>query len=442
MSATAAALGAVARGVAAYCAGTGGGPRFYTKGSEEFRSFVNEVAAATARYLGGLPAEESSLRIAVLRRFWGLLHALAKPVADADTLNTPVAIVKLLERAATLQNGGRADIVLLHSPELNYFEHSRNRFRAIYRQLQESIEGLPSFPEHLCMIGLPFSQARRYLTNICLFHEIGHFLAEDRQPLRKVENLIREVVAPMTNEPEAASWVADRLRAWAEELFCDLFAARWIGPAYTFAFAHVMELLGMLDPSEIRQFSDSHPAVGFRLGLQRRRLEKDGWWDAIRGIEGRGRGSSPYFELIGTVPVGASDYEFRGPQGQGLPMLLTAFSQVASDVEDLLDRGFPLDRRRAPEIFRDRWPAAKACLENAIVPSAAFEDVGREDQGIVALVNAAAYFQVSQVSALEKKLEPQPGASKLDHLGRCLAKVEEWSLTAVENASYAGAGAP
>src|SRR5215472_6261323 len=64
---------------------------------------------------------------------------------------------------------------------------------------------------------------------------------------------------------------------WTQEIFCDLFAIRLVGPAFSFA---ILEILGMLGFSmeKIVTFDLTHPAPAFRFAEHVRMLREDSWW--------------------------------------------------------------------------------------------------------------------------------------------------------------------
>ncbi len=425
------------------------GLRAYTQGAVEFHKFVAAAAKATGDYLdasfaAGKPAgpvpSGPQLRLAALRAFWSILHAWAKPSADADTTAAPVSIVSLLERAARERGGGPAHLVLIHTPELNYFHHSREPFSRVYAQL--GIQGMPQIPEGICLVAIPYSQSNRFLTNLCLFHEVGHFQADETtlaavaRPAAQRE--VRSLPGAQGLSRDAEAWLTDRLVRWAEEVFCDLFAARWLGAAYLLAFCETMCLVGLLDGAVGLEFRESHPAVAFRLAFQREQLEADGWWNALRRLAGSGTGTE-YVAAADAATADPANYHFQVSPGSDLPQLVAAFVPVARAVREFVNSNFPPRRAAAIALLERNWAAMSSCLENGIVPSAALRHGESGEDAMIALANAAAYFEVAGLGGLAQRLAPEPGEQEVAHLARCLNKAEEWSLRGVEDLGYSAA---
>lgn len=415
-------------------AGDRGWPRFHTRGGAQFKEFVAKAAKATAEALelwASSDEPDEPLRLAAVRNFWRTLHAWVKPSADADTHWVPVSIVGLLENVARTAEE-RAAMVVLHAAEFNYFHHRQRTFRVIYQQLRELIPGLPEFPAQLCFVGIPYSQGRHYLTNLCLFHELGHYAADREGFTDSIRpEIARRLRATFPNaNDQARAWLAGLLERWAEELFCDLCACAAIGPAYLFAFAEAMSLMGLLDPSQLTSFGESHPAVGFRLALQRELLDECGWWGAVKQMEAGG--ISSYCRLANEASNQPAGYRFEPEPGQSLPVIKD-FASLSAEVVKAVKRTAWSDPQPAIEAFRRGCVEAGDCLASGIVPSAVFEADADRWSATLGLVNACAYFQVARLDRLTDAMEREGGARLVEHWARCLAKAEEWSLKAAEN---------
>jgi len=149
--------------------------------------------------------------------------------------------------------------------------------------IQGVVRGAPGFPSNLAVVSLPYSQVDSLNINCLLMHELGHAVYQANPLLAKaMHDIVVPVLEQATSNSHEVSWVLDRLGAWTEELFCDLFAVRLVGPAYTLACVDQFRLLedSQLPPSAT-EFSMDHPADAFRLFHQTQALRKSGWFEAF-----------------------------------------------------------------------------------------------------------------------------------------------------------------
>src|ERR1035441_3591833 len=148
-----------------------------------------------------------------------------------------------------------ATLTALLTPELNYFQSSHTGLKvaatALTRQIPEATwEGRVGFVE------LPYSQGKTFFSNLLLYHEIGHFVFEEcyRKDGSEGGTLYDSVYRSLQEAygEEFPSLPDDKLSAsircvlsWALEIFCDLFAVRLVGPAFSFASVEMFNLLGV-----------------------------------------------------------------------------------------------------------------------------------------------------------------------------------------------------
>ena len=98
--------------------------------------------------------------------------------------------------------------------------------------LQSNING-PKLEQRLGFLGLPFSQSRTLFNNCLLYHEAGHFIAEETTVFFTViRNYVDGELEPyFRDHEEYTSLAGDIILVWMEELFADLVAVKLLGPA-------------------------------------------------------------------------------------------------------------------------------------------------------------------------------------------------------------------
>lgn len=258
----------------------------------------------------------------MLRGAWAELHQFLKPAVDADTLNTPFSLLEALYQKFHRISGFEAvEFTVLHLNEVNYLQVRASWFRQLAQKVASQVPGAPSFPSHLGLIGIPYSQSSALFLNTLIPHEMGHFVY---QHLDKANGLLPKIDACLNGEPGAAHltsherrWCVDKLSSWAEEIFCDLFAVWMLGPAYVFAYIELLDLANIPSiaslpsaPKEHQRFHPRHPADSCRLSQHVKFLRKLGWWrhvedyrthyvDVLRHVEGIPRSE---YEFISDPP--------------------------------------------------------------------------------------------------------------------------------------------
>lgn len=120
-------------------------------------------------------------------------------------------------------------------------------------------------------VSLPKTERDNLLNWADLVHEIGHVDRDGIDELLGISDLI----------PSASP---DRivLEAWAEELYCDLFAVSILGPAYASSFAAFCLINSGVEPKETG--SSTHPPDILRMCLMSRMLERKGLTIPLRGL--------------------------------------------------------------------------------------------------------------------------------------------------------------
>ncbi len=269
----------------------------YIGASSLFFEHVGDVARKTLEYLKSFdsvaPASERRirahrLRLISIKNYWLEIHELLKPVADAHALAIPISLVDLLcTRVKGIRGVADAQIAILVSEQLNYFQSRNAGLRDVYTHLSAVVPNLPIFPKGLGFIGIPFSQGSSLFTSLVIFHELAHFIFEETLKGAELDQMIGRATDSTFGSSLSASdklWTKERLLRWAEEIFCDLFAVRLLGPAYTFAYIELLNLMGVTDPKRVVNFSESHPADACRIREHLSRLQRDGWSEVLDSL--------------------------------------------------------------------------------------------------------------------------------------------------------------
>jgi hypothetical protein len=147
-----------------------------------------------------------------------------------------------------------------------------------------------SFPPSLGFVELPYSQGPSFFNNLVIYHEIGHFVYQELSIAdgfaSEMIRCLQKNVTPDFNTlgRNIQVYAIIVLQNWVQEVFCDLFAIRLVGPAFTFASIELFGLLGLIDSTTQIRFGSSHPAPACRFSEHLRQLQDDGWWDLVKDI--------------------------------------------------------------------------------------------------------------------------------------------------------------
>ncbi len=218
----------------------------YSDASGLFFQYVEELAAGIKEELGNeinratrFPSRLPVLRrnILTLKYYLRLLHALIKPAADAHTLTIPAPLIDLASQQLQRVEGMRkSKIVILLTPEFMYFQRPHTHVKEQARLVQTVIPQA-TFPARLGFIELPYSQGPSFFTNLAIYHEIGHFVYEELSnsdpahpgivALRSVTN---RSLSKAFGSRQVFAVAVKIIENWTQEIFCDLFAIRLVGP--------------------------------------------------------------------------------------------------------------------------------------------------------------------------------------------------------------------
>jgi hypothetical protein len=349
----------------------------------------------------------------ILRNRWRLRHTYIKPASDAHTLSLPVPLISLATTHLRRVLGERMDIVILLTPELMY-----------YHNLPRTSVG-----RNLVFVEVPYSQGPGLFTNLIIYHELGHFVF-DKQRADRGNGAFTQLARVMKTAfdkrlsriPKASdkAWAKRVLKAWTVEVFCDLFALRFVGPAYTFALIDFLSLIGQGTTDVI--FDEEHPAPALRLRAQIERLKRDRWWDAVANLP------SDHVRLSKEL-ASKQNYEFVVSEKR-VPRFIDAFLEILPQIHLLVNELTP-DPRPVARDFKDQREQIEKCYSAGVVPSHLLRHGGTESPLPVSIINAAYCFYLTSMPKLMDKIGEDPG--KLDKRSELTAKLESWTLKALED---------
>lgn len=422
----------------------------YADPTQQFFKYVRDLASCTNTVVEQAVDQArrhpptirtNQQKLVAIKDLWRLLHTFVKPAADAHNLRIPVPILELIR--TQLRRSGVADptIVVLLSQQLNYFSHRNTAVRDLAARISNSLAGAPPLPTGLAFIGIPYSQGAGLFTNIILYHELGHFVFEDaRKASVLTPEIVKSLAAVFGNDflslrPPTQAGYIDQLRTWTEEIYCDLFAIRLIGPAFSFASMELFSLMGRLRPETAVRFSDTHPAIACRFAQHLKILRGDGWWSHF-GDEFRSEYKGQIEALAG---VSSRDYVFHLDDAQGSPVrvddrLIQAFLGVLSEVEKVLDSTLP-KQPSAIDDFAQFGASVRKLLMHGVVPSAVPELDNRSPEPTT-VVNSAFWFYLSSFRDFLSTIRDQD-ADKITDRVKWIERIEMWTLKALEDVSLA-----
>ncbi len=311
------------------------GTRARGAGSNEFFDYILELSRGTIEYLDGFPKVQAGMvqaglmhsgedtepaklvlctafrqRLRLIRTLWIFLHPFFKAAGDADDRHVPVALMGALARRVNGVPGlESARFAAFHAGKINDLFVNTSDIRRLGEGLSHLIPDAPPFPDNLGVVGILWSQNTSDLMNTLIARETGHHVFDHAVPAiaEAIEPDIRQCLERSRGTLGELAWSADRLRAWARELFCDLWATWAIGPFYLFAYIDTFDLPRILtaDGREMHlecAFSTAAPSHVFRLQQQVIWLKTLGWWDRVSAVR------SHYVEVLeaaSTVPESA-----------------------------------------------------------------------------------------------------------------------------------------
>jgi hypothetical protein len=377
---------------------------------------------------------------------WELLHTFIKPVLDADNLKVPYPLVQFLtENVGKLSAVSEAKFVIEISPQLTYYQHQHTSLRKTVFFLQAIVDG-PPIEERLGFLALPCLQSKSLFLNCLLYHEVGHYIAEETSLLSPVERVALhdelgdafgkyfEHGGPEQQEKNLF-WAMQTVEQLMEELFADLIAVKLVGLAYTLSY---MELLRLADlfQEESRAFYIDHPADALRFREQLKVLNDDGWdeyggdlphWEQMTNVANTGVDESLSPSEYYAVP---SDYRDDEGMSQFWRILIDhvcspeRITSIHNKVDALVaERDNPFD------FYREYRDGVEKCLAHGIVPS---REQGGSMPHPLAIINGGVIFLLSKMDDLHGTVQGGP-KEFIDKRAFLEDRVEMWCLKAIED---------
>lgn len=423
----------------------------YPESSERFFKYVSQLAAATKSYVqrsistpNKPPSQYLGLRdeIATLRSSWGFMHQFVKPVLEADTLRLPMCLLDgLRKRFWEIPRFSRTDFIFYHSARLNYFNIKLAEFKKTADPIANLVGG-PSFPSHLGLIGIPYSQSSSLFINCLIPHEMGHYVFGDLQLAQKFRSdidarLIQQYGTKLDTKKRGT--LADTMTFWAEELFCDVFAVRLVGFCFSLAFVELFDIATVLDESGVYERSragiqllfDQYPPDLFRLRLQVSVLKADGWWDKLNA-----QASNSQYVAALRAADRLKDSEFIYPKGfdPADPAKLGAtFAGIVPRLIKELNNATGKIPSGATQ-WENQTDLIEKYLENGVVPSTLIPD-GVDEPMVpnqIAILNSSYRFYICNLSRLISKIE-KANNKRVGDCSDWSKRLEMWAAKAIED---------
>jgi hypothetical protein len=318
-----------------------------------------------------------------------------------------------------------SEVVVLLTPELMYFENRPSDLLGNGRVFLE----------------IPYSQAAGFFENLTIYHELGHYvwgrLAADvpRRPtfaalIESLEDIFTSKIASKVTQASGLDLIKLAYDSWTQDLFCDLYAVRHLGPAATFALIDVLSLFGLMqdgddDTSNDVTFDQNHPAPALRFRTQLKRLRDDGWWSCIHTLR------SEHISVIERLAK-KEDSEYRFPLGNAdlPPELIHIFTEIIPLIHELAIDVTPAVGSRSADFKTWREPL-ESCLVNSVVPSKLVEERASSPTP-VSMINAAYCVYLARLSELMDKLDGQL-ISAPEHRQRWVERLEAWTMKGIDD---------
>jgi len=413
----------------------------YVDASGLFFRYVKDLAAGIKEELGReisratrFPARLPVLQrnILTLKYYLQLLHEHIKPAADAHTLTIPAPLIDLASQQLRRVEGMSASkIVILLTPEFMYFQRPHTYVKEQARLVQAIIPQA-AFPAKLGFIALPYSQGPSFFTNLAIYHEIGHFVYEE---LSKSDPPYRGVAAlrSVTNrslrrvfrDRQVVAFVSKIVESWTQEIFCDLFAIRLVGPAFSFALVEILGMLGFLSTKDLTKFNLTHPASALRFAEHVSLLEEDSWLKAIEQFEPE---QKKLLERLAKIP--RAKYRFYvDDQALGPQSLVSTFLASVVPAIRKLVREITTEPTRAVKRFEQDRQSIEDCLRVGVVPHTKTS----RPPDPVSIINAAFCFYLTSLPKVIGQFEEPEAKNDLRIHSLWAKRLEMWTMKAIED---------
>lgn len=422
----------------------------YLQASRDFLSCIKDLGEKTKDYLLSfhqrLPADPLDYgvyrqELTTLRYSWFEIHRRVKPVSDADTLHLPSPLIQVLvRRLRSIPDFSRADFAVFHTEKLNFLQVVATGIRDTISGIA-SITGGKSLSDDLGLIGIPYSQAQSVFLNCLIAHEMAHFVFGEKQLRNALAPKIITALntklastAPSINPPRR-HWLARIFADLLEELFCDSFAIRFIGPCYSFAFIEIFDLGNVIDTAggispgatPSFEFSESHPADLYRIKRHAELLSQLGWWNHID------KSSSLHVKVL-TKARSLTDDLFTLSLFQPWEKeILSVFFSLIPEIESFCNSILSKLDSGLVEYGELAEPVSKLLL-HGVVPSTILDPKTGQNRvpGPITVLNAAFLAYLDRLAELMNRIEGQDLDAVTARV-RWTEKLEMWALKALED---------
>ncbi len=413
----------------------------YVDASGLFFQYVEELASGVKKALGREVrlAKRFPFRLPILRRnmlalkfYLGLLHLLIKPAADAHTLTIPAPLIDFAsQQLLGIKGMNQSNIVILLTPEFMYFQRPHTHVKEQARIIRTFIPGA-IFPAKLGFIELPYSQGPSFFTNLAIYHEIGHFVYEElstQTPIHPdilaLQSITDRSLRKLFKGRQVRALAAKIIENWTKEIFCDLFAIRLLGPAFSFALVEMLGMLGFLSRKVSVKFNPTHPAAAFRFAEHVNMLRADSWWEAIANID---PDQKKLIERLAKIP--RASYRFYiDDRTPGPPSLVTTFLDFVVPAIRKLIRQITPNAERAVKQFNETRNHIEECLRVGVVP----HTTNSSSPDPVSIINASFCFYLTALPEVIKKFEGDKAQDNVARYSEWTKRLEMWTMKAVED---------
>ena len=288
----------------------------------------------------------------------------------------------------------------------------------------------------MVFVEVPYSQGPNFFANLMIYHELGHYVferladADDRRPaftllVSAMDRAFGEKLGDSIKTPGTRAWAKRVLEAWTKEVFCDLFALRNLGPAFSFALIDFLSLLGLMGEDVEGKFDEDHPAPARRLREQQKCLQKGGWWTPVENLP------SGHVSLMARLAGKTEPEYFFEFQETVIPAFIEAFLAIVPLIHELAVDLTPHSEAAAAD-FAQHAEKIDECLLHGVVPSSLLAENRASSPTPVSMINAAYCFHLTSLPKLMDRLEGQR-ADNLQQRMTWAEKLEAWTVKGVED---------
>jgi len=361
---------------------------------------------------------------------------LIKPATDAHTLTTPAPLIDLASQQLQHVRGMRnSKIVILLASEFMYFQRPHTDIKD-QAQIVRTFVPNASFPPKLGFIEVPYSQGPSFFMNVAIYHEIGHFVYEelsnsgpphpDFVTLQSAtDRSIRREFKGISKNRQAFAMVKKIVEFWTQELFCDLFAIRLVGPAFSFAFIEMLGMLGLLAEQVSVRFNPTHPAPAFRFAEHMKMLRDDSWWKAIENIDADQKNI-----LEKLANISRAKYKFYlDDKRPGTEKVVNIFLDVVVPRIRKLIRDITPRSSTLVSSFNKERRSIEDCLRVGVVPHS------RDSTALdpISIINSAFCFYLTSLPDVVSRFEPREKHSDVAIHSLWTKRFEMWTMKAIED---------